>query len=502
MRGKIKLVSFVLCALVMFAFALTANAAVNWNVSSNPNEVTQYGVTELMGRVRLAVAANGTTDGSTITVTYQGIAIKNTAATGITLGVTLGTNATISQVIAGNPAQGTSGQVVISITGSVALIGGTDELTLDGVRTDVSGKGLSTDIQASLSSTPSTANTFVNVSVVRVATINKALSLNVTASSSVFCLDPVNPSLTITEGFAGAFVQYVTSVGGTGIPTAFRPIFGANRNIRIRVTTSTLPTGVTLDWTPPTGGWPEDSAVGSALELISQSASGDDALFEFVTGNQSTSDSKLESFTITPVIAPFPDVVESGSSTVQVRLEPQTSATSAEIPRFDHPYINSPADTFLTVNKCTTNLLFPFLTNATGVGFYSGMAIANTSVDPYGTAPQAGPVTVYFYGTSACDPLTTPSVGAGETWAASLSTICPGFQGYVIAVAQFQFGHGFAFITGKYNSGSVYDVAEGYIANIIPDPTFTPLSGVAHRYAGPPQTEATIPPSAGENLGH
>ena len=265
MRGKIKLVSFVLCALVMFAFALTANAAVNWNVSSNPNEVTQYGVTELMGRVRLAVAANGTTDGSTITVTYQGIAIKNTAATGITLGGTLGTNATISQVIAGNPAQGTSGQVVISITGSVALIGGTDELTLDGVRTDVSGKGLSTDIQASLSSTPSTANTFVNVSVVRVATINKALSLNVTASSSVFCLDPVNPSLTITEGFAGAFVQYVTSVGGTGIPTAFRPIFGANRNIRIRVTTSTLPTGVTLDWTPPTGGWPEDSAVGSAL---------------------------------------------------------------------------------------------------------------------------------------------------------------------------------------------------------------------------------------------
>src|SRR5437773_4831624 len=122
MRGKIKLVSFVLCALVMFAFALTANAAVNWNVSSNPNEVTQYGVTELMGRVRLAVAANGTTDGSTITVTFQGIKINNTAGTlsgqGIVLGGTLGTNATISQVIAGNPAQGTSGQVVISITGS------------------------------------------------------------------------------------------------------------------------------------------------------------------------------------------------------------------------------------------------------------------------------------------------------------------------------------------------------------------------------------------------
>ena len=49
MRGKIKLVSVVLCALVMFGFALTANAQINWNVSTNPNEVTQYGVTELMG---------------------------------------------------------------------------------------------------------------------------------------------------------------------------------------------------------------------------------------------------------------------------------------------------------------------------------------------------------------------------------------------------------------------------------------------------------------------
>src|SRR5947199_2943849 len=107
MRGKIKLVSFVLCALVMFAFALTANAQINWNVSTNPNEVTQYGVTELMGRVRLSVSVNGTTVGSSITVTYVGIAIKNTTTTGITLGGTLGTNASISQVIPGNPTLGT-----------------------------------------------------------------------------------------------------------------------------------------------------------------------------------------------------------------------------------------------------------------------------------------------------------------------------------------------------------------------------------------------------------
>src|SRR5262249_40638724 len=159
--------------------------------------------------------------------------------------------------------------------------------------------------------------------------------------------------------------------------------------------------------------------------------------------------------------------------------------------------------TFFSVNKCTTNLLFTFLTNATGVGFDSGIAISNTSQDPYGTAPQHGTITIYFYGTNAPAPLTTPDVPAGTVWANSLSTIAPGFQGYAIAVAQFQFGHGYAFITGKYNAGSVYDVAEGFMAIVIPDPSFTPNSkGVATRYAGPPpQNKIALPPSSGEQLG-
>ncbi len=501
MRGKTKLVSFVLCAVFLLGFALTANAQINWNVSSNPNEVTQYGVTELMGRVRLQVAANGTTTGSTITVTYQGVTLKNGVGTGVTLGGTaaaLGA-VSISQVVAST---GTGGQVILSIAGGTPLIGATDEITLDGVRADVSTKSIATDVQASLSSAPSSANTFVNVSVVRVATVNKALSLTVAASSSVFCLAPNNPSLTVTEGFAGAFVQYVTSAAGTAIPANARTKYGANRNIRIHVVTSPLPTAVTLDWTAPVGGWPDDNGVGSHLELISQSAAGDDALFEYTTADQAHADAHAEVFTITPALAYNPDTAEPGSATVQARLEPNDTPTSTEIPRFAHPYINSPADLFITVNKCTTNLLFTFLTNATGVGFDSGMAIANTSQDPYGTPPQHGTITLWFYGTNAPAPLTTPDVPAGAEWAASLSTIAPGFQGYVIAIAQFQFGHGFAFITGKYNAGSVYDVAEGYIANIIPDPTFTPLAGVAHRYPGPPQTGPAIPLSAGENLGN
>jgi hypothetical protein len=240
------------------------------------------------------------------------------------------------------------------------------------------------------------------------------------------------------------------------------------------------------------------NGIPSNLELISQSASGDDALFEFTTNDQGASDAALEMFKITPVVTANPDTSETGSVTVQAKLEPQDAPASTDIPRFNHPYINSPADNFISVNKCTTNLLFTFLTNATGVGFDSGIAISNTSKDPYGTAPQHGTITLYFWGTNAPAPLTTPDVPAGTEWSASLSTIAPGFQGYVIAITQFQFAHGYAFITGKYNPGSVFDVAEGYVATVIPDPTFTPNDkGAATRLARVPGPGLT----SGESLG-
>src|SRR5439155_12841408 len=215
MRGKIKLASFVLCALVMFGFAITAQAQATFSVSSNPNEVTHYGVTEVMGRVRLEMTG-GTTQGSTITITYLGINITNTAATGITVTATgvLAGNVTLSQVV---PTSGTGGQVILSITAGATFSGSAnaDTITVDGVRADVSAKSLSTDIQASLSSAPSTANTFTNVSVVRVATVNESLVILVSGVIDAICLTPSNPRLTITEGSAGVFVQYVTAASGS-----------------------------------------------------------------------------------------------------------------------------------------------------------------------------------------------------------------------------------------------------------------------------------------------
>src|SRR5215831_11580165 len=89
MRGKIKLVSVVLFAMLMLGFASVVNAQTPvYVVSSNPNEVTHYGVTEVMGRVQLSQTNTGTTVGSQITVTYSGVVLKNASSTPTDVGDT------------------------------------------------------------------------------------------------------------------------------------------------------------------------------------------------------------------------------------------------------------------------------------------------------------------------------------------------------------------------------------------------------------------------------
>src|SRR5262249_19542850 len=81
MRDRTKLFSLALCAVLMLGFASAVQAQVVWNTTFTNNEVVHYGLTELMGQVRIT-AVSGATVGSTITVTYLGAAITNTLASG------------------------------------------------------------------------------------------------------------------------------------------------------------------------------------------------------------------------------------------------------------------------------------------------------------------------------------------------------------------------------------------------------------------------------------
>jgi len=125
------------------------------------------------------------------------------------------------------------------------------------------------------------------------------------------------------------------------------------------------------------------------------------------------------------------------------------TAGTSNIPRFAD---TSSARTFAAVNICQTALMFPFLTTATG--FETGLAISNTSQDPFGTTPQNGSCTLNWYqaGTGGTNPpaTTTPVVPGGTTYttlASAATNAGANFTGYMIAVCNFQFGHGYAAIT-------------------------------------------------------
>jgi hypothetical protein len=163
-----------------------------------------------------------------------------------------------------------------------------------------------------------------------------------------------------------------------------------------------------------------------------------------------------------------------GSATVAGSFAPlstvTTASASAPIPRFAD---TSTARTIFTISACTTNILFVFLTNQ--AGFDSGIAISNTSVDPFGTAPQSGPCKLNYYGETtgggaAPAAQTSAVVPAGKQLTAVLSTggnygiaATPGFQGYMIAQCQFQYAHGFAFISDV----GANRVSEAYLALIL-----------------------------------
>jgi len=135
--------------------------------------------------------------------------------------------------------------------------------------------------------------------------------------------------------------------------------------------------------------------------------------------------------------------------------------SSVVIPRFVD---SSVATNALAVTICRTNLLYPYVTSQ--AGFDTGLAIANTSTDPFGTAAQAGPCNLFFYGANAPASVTTPSVASGTVYANLATTLAPNFTGYVIALCNFQYAHGFAFISDV----GARNLAMGYLALVIPDP--------------------------------
>lgn len=182
------------------------------------------------------------------------------------------------------------------------------------------------------------------------------------------------------------------------------------------------------------------------------------------TPNTQAGSPALGTGTVAGSYAPLSDLVTATSADLQPRFESRSDD-------IDH----------ITINSCATNLLWPYVTNQ--AGFDTGLVISNTSKDPGWVVPQSGPCEIYYYGNSNGGPPpsmdTTPEVGAGGYAVWTLSSgggvkdfgeglegtiaAAPGFEGYVIAHCQFQYAHGFGFISDL----GAQKLAQGYIALIL-----------------------------------
>jgi len=198
------------------------------------------------------------------------------------------------------------------------------------------------------------------------------------------------------------------------------------------------------------------------------------------------------------------DLPAVGVGSFSASFAPLSTITVADADAPEPRFIDTSGDPegIISIARCNTTLLFPFLSNQ--AGFDSGIAISNTSKDWLGTEPQAGACTIHYHGSTtgggAAPPDQTSTViAAGEQLIFTLSAGnptsniagAPEFQGYVIAVCEFQYGHGFAFITDGF--GGVPALAQGYLALVIP------VTGAAEnpRIAGVPNLHAF-----GEALNH
>jgi len=232
------------------------------------------------------------------------------------------------------------------------------------------------------------------------------------------------------------------------------------------------------------------------------------AVWEVVNTNPNAAESFSFGVFISYTAATATNTPLPGTATVTLTFAPTATSgvasSSASIPRFSIG--NTPfTGPVFSINVCRTILLYPYITNQ--AGFDTGLTVANTSLDPFttgnnATAAQQGACTFTYYGgttaapTTPPGPTTTGTIDAGTVWANTLGTIAPNFQGYAFAVCNFQFAHGFAFISDV----GARNLAMGYLALVIEDP------GADKRQAAPPCMAGTAGilgcPLGGETSSH
>lgn len=524
--SKLSLLAGLLCLLLM-GFAGASYGAVRFDVVPSPTEVINTGRSEVLGGFNLVVFSTGVTGTSTgsfsqIGMIYtNGVQIDNTTTSGIKLVYSTGFNAGVDKptIVAVSNLSITgrcSGFITINIPPGLT-VQANDFIHVEGVRgrIDLSdGAVAGTDLFVQLQSiNDPAANTFFPETV-RVAKSLPGLVVDVKDDSSLLCFPTLGlaPSveepayrIRVTEGFVRAFVNYDTGNILESRADSTGNLLGSPTNAtKIRFVLNSIPASVDdITWPDFDRAREADDTVTSWLELDPDYDTTFEngiatAVYIFHSDDQTGySDITLETFDVQPLIELDPaNLNATGTVLAAASLYPNLSSkekncdapTARNRPRFvklnqSSAGVTSTSDSstsfdlYDTIVRCNCFLLYTYV--AKDSFWDTGIAIANTTGDKevfgedFEAPDQLGAITFYFYDKDAGfvgSTTTSNTYAAGKSFVGLLSQLLPtgvtSFHGYVIAKAQFQFCHGYAFLSDT----TFAQIAQGYLANVIPDP--------------------------------
>jgi hypothetical protein len=129
---------------------------------------------------------------------------------------------------------------------------------------------------------------------------------------------------------------------------------------------------------------------------------------------------------------------------------------------------------FFTILPTQSVILYQYVTDLEG--YATGLAVANTASDVYNTAGQTGTITFYLFQTGVTTPIVytvvpgngrglnaTGTLSPGNVFAISLdellgdagqSALVGNFSGYVMALCEFNYGHGFDIVFNQNGVGT------------------------------------------------
>ena len=334
----------------------------------------------------------------------------------------------------GSALQNIPGQIYNSESGFVAAAASTG--AIGGITTSQSQVGLAdygTRLKAVFNNVPSGVRIFVSVT---------NLIANTTNATTV------PPASNSTNSFA-QLINGETTIDGNGTVPALTPSTAVNGT----------PAVTAIYEVPLVGG------SGTAVWEVVNTNPNANETFNFgvwtaYQANPGSNSPPIGTATVNMSYAPTPTAAFSAAAG-------SAASSSLTIPRFAD---TSTAKNLLVINLCQTLLLFPFVTNQNG--FDTGLAIANTTTDPIGTGAQAGICKLTWYdgtgkfpatGINGTDLTKETAVATGTVAVNLASALAPNFQGYMMALCNFQLAHGFAFIS----DAGARNLAMGYLALVV-----------------------------------